>query len=359
MLKQNKIKIIIASVIILLPTILGSIFWSKLPELFPSHWGINGADSFVGKGFFVFGMPLIMLALFFLCLFVTSKDKKNQEQSAKVSGMIFWIVPFISLFIASISYFGAKGKSLELISVIPIVLGIMFAVMGNYMPKCRPNRTIGIRVKWTLENEENWNATHRFAGKVMVLSGLLTVFCCFLPEFWGAGVALALILISVITVFVYSFVYYKKQKALGTYVVNTGIKQLGKAAKIAIVIVISAILIGVAVLMFTGEITVSVSGQMITVDSTYYSETVFELDAIDTVQYIENFDGGLRTSGFHSAKLALGNYENEKYKFLSYRYTNVDSCVVLFTDHGIIAINQPTEEATKTLYEELLEKTSK
>jgi uncharacterized membrane protein len=360
MLKKNKIQIIIASVINFLPTLLGSIFWDKLPEAFPVHWGFDGdADSFGGKVFFVFLIPLIMYAIFWLCLLLTSKDSSNKNQHGKVFGMIIWIVPVMSLFMAGISYFGAIGKGLEMFSFLPALLGILFASMGNYMPKCKQNRTIGFKIKWTLENEENWNATHRFAGKVMFFGGLLMMLCCFLPAFWGMGAALAIVLVCVFTVYLYSYAYFKKQKKLGTYCVNTAVKPVSKPVKIVVAILIAAILVGVAVLMFTGDVVITIDYETFTVDSTYYSKTSFALDDIQTVQYIASFDGGLRISGFGSAKLELGNFENEKYKYLSYRYVGTDACVALFTKHGIIVFNQPTEEATAALYDELMEKTSK
>lgn len=360
MIKNNKLKITVASILILLPTILGAIFWDKLPDVFPTHWGIDGkADGFGGKVLFVIVMPLILYALFWIMLLVTAKGKSNRDQNKKILGMTIWIIPYISVFVSLMSYFGATGNALEMTSFIPVIIGILFAVLGNYMPKCRQNRTIGVKTKWTLENEENWNRTHRFAGKAFVLCGLLTVLCVFLPYLWGMGVALAMVFLSCLSVYIYSYCYYKKQKREGTYVVDSKVKPMNKWAKIATSIAIVLILIFVAVLMFTGDIDVAIDGETFTVDSTYYGETTFALDDIQTVQYVEDFDGGLRTSGFGSAKLELGNFENEKYKYLSYRYTSVDACVVLFTKHGIIAVNRPTEEETVALYEELLIKTVK
>lgn len=52
--------------------------------------------------------------------------------------------------------------------LVPVLLGLLFLWVGNYFPKLRRNRTLGIKVSWTLGNEENWNRTHRFAGKVWV-----------------------------------------------------------------------------------------------------------------------------------------------------------------------------------------------
>lgn len=357
MLKKNKIQIIIASVINFIPTILGLIFWNKLPEVFPIHWGFDGdADSFGGKVFFVFLMPLIMYALFWLCLVLTSKDSSNKNQHGKVFGMIIWIMPVMSLFVAGISYFGAIGKGLEMFSFLPAALGLLFAAMGNYMPKCKQNRTIGVRIKWTLENEENWNATHRFTGKVMFFGGLLMMLCCFLPEFWGVGIALAIVFVCVLATYIYSYAYYKKQKKAGTYGINTSLKPMKKSAIIVSVILIVLILAGVAVLMFTGDVEVVLGDETLVIDSTYESEITVNLNDIQTIQYVESFDGGTRNIGFASAKLALGDYTNESYRYTSYRYVGTDSCVVIFTKQCIIAFNQPTDEETKAIYEALKEK---
>ncbi|MFQ8814402.1 MAG: SdpI family protein [Gallintestinimicrobium sp.] len=50
-------------------------------------------------------------------------------------------------------------------------------VIGNYLPKVKQNNTIGIRVVWSLMDEENWNATHRFSGKLWMASGILCMLC--------------------------------------------------------------------------------------------------------------------------------------------------------------------------------------
>ena len=80
------------------------------------------------------------------------------------------------------------------------------------MPKCKPNRTIGIRVKWTLENEENWYATHRFGGRVFMLGGLAVLLTVFLPETVMSIAFIAVLAVSTIIPIVYSYVYSKKHK---------------------------------------------------------------------------------------------------------------------------------------------------
>ena len=95
--------------------------------------------------------------------------------------MIFWILPVVSLFTNGIMYRTAFGKEFDLAVFVPALLGVMFIFIGNYLPKVKQNRTLGIKISWTLNNEENWNKTHRFGGKVWVVGGLIMLFSVFPP----------------------------------------------------------------------------------------------------------------------------------------------------------------------------------
>ena len=82
MLKKNKFRVIISSIIILLPILFGILMWNDLPDIITTHWGADGnADGFSGKVFAVFGLPFIHLVLHFVCLLFTSLDKKQKEQN--------------------------------------------------------------------------------------------------------------------------------------------------------------------------------------------------------------------------------------------------------------------------------------
>ena len=124
------------------------------------------ADHFSIPPAAVFLQPLLLLAAHYLVLFFVFRDAKNRNQSKKVVGLLFWIMPATSILVSGITYAVALGWKFRLAGLLYVGLGLMFAAIGNYFPKCRPNRTVGIRISWTLGSEENWNATHRFAGKV-------------------------------------------------------------------------------------------------------------------------------------------------------------------------------------------------
>lgn len=213
MMKKNKWKLLITSLVILFPILFGLIVWDKLPEQMTTHWGMDGnADGWSSREFAVFALPLFMLAGHWICIFCTSKDPKNKEQNSKVFGRVLWICPVVSLILGGMIYAAALGKEFKMNTIMSLLIGLMFVVIGNYLPKCRQNHTIGIKVKWTLENEENWNATHRFGGKVWVASGILLMAGSFLPENIVFYFLLSCVIVSGILPVGYSFCYYRMQQ---------------------------------------------------------------------------------------------------------------------------------------------------
>ena len=218
MIRKNKWQLIISSVIILLPIVAGLLIWNYLPEQIATHWGVdNGPDRWSSKSFAVFGMPLMLLAVHWICIFFTSRDPKNKEQSSKVFNMVLWITPIISLIVCGCSYAFALGNDVNIGMIARVLIGIMFVIIGNYMPKCKQNYTIGIKVPWTLQNEENWNKTHRFAGRLWVVGGLLILATLFVPMEYFIYVFFLLILLMAFAPMIYSYVYYRKQLKTGTH----------------------------------------------------------------------------------------------------------------------------------------------
>ena len=216
MMKQHKGKLLISSLLILLPSLLGLILWKKLPEQIAIHWGLDGNPDAWGKPvLFLLLLPLFLLALHWLALWLTALDHRKKPQSTKVYGMVFWIMPFISLYVLAVLYATAFGSTFNFMMVTGFLFGVLFLIIGNYLPKCRPNRTIGIRIIWTLISEENWVVTHRFAGKVTVICGLLCCVISFLPTMWFFLAFLLVILSMALIPGIYSYGYYRKQRREG------------------------------------------------------------------------------------------------------------------------------------------------
>ena len=208
MIKKNWKVLLITSVAILLPMLAGVILWNQLPEQIPSHWNAVGEiDGWSSKPFAVFGMPLILLAAQWLCVLGTGTDPKKNNHPQKILHLVLWIIPVLSALLHAIVYAVALGRDVRVETVMPVFIGILLAIIGNYLPKCKQNYTIGIKIPWTLNSEENWNRTHRFAGRLWVVCGLAIMLTGFFGGFW---VFLPIVLLMVLAPFVYSYVLHRK-----------------------------------------------------------------------------------------------------------------------------------------------------
>ena len=173
-IKINKKLVLFTSILILLPSLVGCVFWNQLPEEIPTHFNLLGqADGYNHKVFAIFGLPALMLLMHWVLLFLMIKDPKSSNISSKIQVLIYWIIPFVSC-LSMISIYGEfLGYSMMSGLLAQIFLGVVMIVIGNYLPKTHRNYIIGIRLPWTLESDKNWRKTHRLAGKIWVLGGLL------------------------------------------------------------------------------------------------------------------------------------------------------------------------------------------
>ena len=216
MIKKNLKTLILTSVIILLPILLGLLFWNKLPNEIPTHWNAAGEiDQYSSKSFAVFFIPLFLLAIHWLCTFVTNSDKKNANQNRQPMTMVLWICPILSVLLFGLIYAAAMGMNIDITTVMPLIMGAIFVVIGNYLPKCRQNYTIGIKLPWTMHDEENWNRTHRMAGKLWVGVGVLAMFSTLLPSKSIFIVFMLILSVAVIVPTVYSYLLFKNKEKSG------------------------------------------------------------------------------------------------------------------------------------------------
>lgn len=212
MFKKYSKTIILTCIITLLPILLGILLWDKLPEQLPFHWGVDGKpDQYVSRPISVFVIPIALVFLQLLCVYVTGLDKRNKTQNTKIMNITLWIVPFISLFLNGFVYIVTIQNNNDTFpfQFLSIFFGALFMLIGNYIPKCTHNHTIGIRIKWTLQNEQNWYATHRFAGKVWLCCGFLLLFAAILPQTIALIYMFVLMTFMIVSSILYSYFYYK------------------------------------------------------------------------------------------------------------------------------------------------------
>ena len=211
MLKKYKFMIIVTAIICLLPILAGVFLWDQLPEQIPSHWGINGeVNGWSSKTFAVFFFPALLCGIHLLCVFASTLDPKQKNYAPQMFRLVLWTCPVLSLLLNSIVYCYALGYDiLNVPTIISMLVGIMFIIVGNYLPKCRQSYTMGIKLPWTLNDEANWNATHRVGGWVWMLCGVAMLLTAFLGIFW---ILIGVMLVAVFVPTIYSYMYYRKHK---------------------------------------------------------------------------------------------------------------------------------------------------
>ena len=357
---KNKKYWLITSAITLVPILLGLLLWNKLPDQLPTHFGVDGAaDGWSGKGFAVFGLPLMMLGFHIVIFFATRLDKQNRGHNEKVMNLMGLIFPVMSIVNSVIIYAHAMDLELNLSMLLFPMLGLLFIAMGNWMPKIKQNSTLGIKIKWTLYNEENWNKTHRVAGFAWVIGGV--IFC--LMGFVAEKALLFLLPLEVILLAcvptVYSWNLARKQKQAGTFTESQVNKDLKKHPVLMGVttVLVTVILLGVGYIMFTGDIDYTVTDEKLTIDADFHSDLVVSLETIDSMELCQGHPDGTRTWGFASARLLMGWFESDELgDYTRYTYTGCDSYILLTSGDDILILNAKTEADTQALYEELLEK---
>lgn len=170
---------LIATAAVLLPVIGLSVWaWLRLPAdvQLPVHWGPSGeADRYGSKLEALALLPAIMLgvSVLFAVLPRLLPRRENLASSARAY-LAAWIGALLLMGgIHTVSVLNAVGGDLPMARIVFAGVGLLFLVLGNYLPKTRANWAVGVRTPWTLEDERTWRRTHRLAGRLFAGVGLV------------------------------------------------------------------------------------------------------------------------------------------------------------------------------------------
>lgn len=205
---MNKKRLVITTLICLLPIVYGLVVYNELPEMVPTHWGADGEiNGYSSRAFAVFGLPVFLAVVNVICQAGLMTDPKKENQPEKLKAVVAWLIPVISLIVVPVCLLAAQGIDIDVSFIVPLLVGILFLIIGNYLPKCKRNYTMGIKLPWTLNSDENWNRTHRLAGFVWTVGSIVFIFAALFRK--GLFALPVMLLMAVIPV-VYSFVLYRK-----------------------------------------------------------------------------------------------------------------------------------------------------
>ena len=164
-----------------IPFIYAAYLYPSLPEIIPTHFNIKGeADGFGGNDSIYLGPSIMGMASLFTYLFLTYIKKIDPKRSEQMEDGLFQKFGFFTvLFLTALSMvilYATTHQGISIEKLLFPLMGLAFAGMGLYIAKLKQNYFAGFKLPWTLDNVDNWNATHKIAGKVWLYGGIIQFF---------------------------------------------------------------------------------------------------------------------------------------------------------------------------------------
>ena len=189
--------------------------YPQLPPTIATHWNVGGtADGFSSRATAVLIMPLVIIGLTGLFNVLPKLDPRGANYAKFID--TYWLIAnAVMLFILighGMIIATGLGYPVKVDRFMPIGIGLLFIVLGNYLTRVEPNWFIGIRTPWTLSSDTVWRKTHRTGGWLMVVGGFVLAASVFLPQGAFLPLLIAAILIVAVIPVAQSYVLWKREQ---------------------------------------------------------------------------------------------------------------------------------------------------
>jgi uncharacterized membrane protein len=206
---------VIPGLLVAAALIFTALVYPSLPESMVTHWGMDGTpDGHSSRAFGAWLIPAVMFGVW-LIMRVLPKIDPRRENYARFAGTYTTLITVVIAFMGlmHVAILGvALGWPIAVPRVIPFAVGAMFVIIGNLLPRARPNWFVGIRTPWTLSSDRVWERTHRLGGVLFVASGLVMIAATFGPPWLlGPAIGVAFVLGGLIPV-LYSLVLWMRER---------------------------------------------------------------------------------------------------------------------------------------------------
>lgn len=194
--------------------------WDKIPLTVPMHYNLKGEVDRYGTRTELIWLVAILFAVnigtYLLLINTYRLDPKKTALAnrSRMSSLAFGISLFISGLSTIMIYYSSNMQTKFSANIILVAVGLLFAFIGNYMHTIKPNYFAGIRLPWTLENEENWRLTHALAGKLWFAGGLIIAIVSLLVTSQAAIITMFVVIgVVVLIPAIYSYRLFKKHSS--------------------------------------------------------------------------------------------------------------------------------------------------
>lgn len=197
--------------------LLSAAVYSRLPARMATHWDMNGnANGFSSRPVGAFLMPLMALAIWGFMRGLPYIDPRRANY-LKFQGTYDLMIDAVVTLLAAM-HVVVLGHALgwpmpDVGKTAAVAVGALTMVLGNMMPRARPNWWFGIRTPWTLSSDRVWTSTHRVGGYLMTAAGVVAMLSAFLP----ARASFIVLLVSVVGASLgataYSYFAWRKEQS--------------------------------------------------------------------------------------------------------------------------------------------------
>ena len=185
--------------------------WPHMPARVPNHWDVHGqANGYAPRFWSVAMWPLLIGALAVLTVLLPAISPRRFEITpfAGIFGALMLAIQGVMLVLGIAAMLAGAGHVVPMTTVALLAVGVLLMVLGNYMGKLRRNFFMGVRTPWTLASEAVWERTHRLAGWLFVLAGMVMVIAA--PITAARWLSLGVVAVACLVPTVCSYFIYRR-----------------------------------------------------------------------------------------------------------------------------------------------------
>ena len=197
MKKIDKKMLLFGILLCLLPILVGFYYYDLLPDKIAVHFNIQGnPDNFVSKTWGIVGVPLGMGAVFV----VLSIFLDIQETGKKGAALVKITIPILTIILQGALIYYALDNNFDVGKLTLFTVGIIFMVLGNYLPKKEYWGKYNFNL-CGLEEGLNEQKFIRIYSRFMAASGVLIFLSAFLDNRLGISIVIIFAILSAILPF--------------------------------------------------------------------------------------------------------------------------------------------------------------
>ena len=216
-MKWNFKREMFALAMILLLIAVSIYYYGILPESIPSHFNNKGMpDNYSSKQLF-FGISIGAAILIYIILtFIPFFDPfwKRIQNKYYIFLLFRDLAVGFTVFLTTLSFISAKEGMFKK-DLFGIGFGLLFILMGNYLPRLPRNFFFGIRSPWTLASDVVWYKTHRVSGGLFVAAGIFLIILNLSGVDFLISMLAVILPVIIFSSVIYPFVLFKKLQKEG------------------------------------------------------------------------------------------------------------------------------------------------